>query len=277
MKKNLFIISESEKERILGMHKEATKRSYISEQAAPAAPAATTPAAPATTTPAAPAATTPAAPAATTPEATAPTGETTYSSYSDYDYDYKKEGDKYFFKLKFEPKSPKALAYKNAGKFLSWTEPTGKALEAIKKLPFSSEKLATKPATAVTGQLAADQSKTLAASGGGGSVPKLADPIGDAKKLMPKIDTLDPVKSSEVIAWSKSPSGQYVLNTPADQREAALDNLDRRKGDAKTRELKKEIRQALGMSADTLVGKVASSVRGGVQGLKQGFRQQVTK
>jgi len=119
MKKNLFIISESEKERILGMHKEATKRSYISEQAAPAAPAATTPA----------------APAATTPEATAPTGETTYSSYSDYDYDYKKEGDKYFFKLKFEPKSPKALAYKNAGKFLSWTEPTGKALEAIKKLP----------------------------------------------------------------------------------------------------------------------------------------------
>jgi hypothetical protein len=56
-----------------------------------------------------------------------------------------------------------------------------------------------------------------------------------------------------------------------------LDNLDRRKGDAKTRELKKEIRQALGMSADTLVGKVASSVRGGVQGLKQGFRQQVTK
>ena len=272
MKRNLFIINESERERILGMHKEATKRGYISEQAV-TTPASTTPAA---TTPAA---TTPAAttPSATTPTETKPTGETTYSSYSDYDYDYKKEGDKYFFKLKFEPKSPKALAYKNAGKFLSWTEPTGKALEAIKKLPFSSEKLATKPATAVTGQLAADQSKTLAASGGGGSVPKLADPIGDAKKLMPKIDTLDPVKSSEVIAWSKSPSGQYVLNTPADQREAALDNLDRRKGDAKTRELKKEIRQALGMSADTLVGKVASSVRGGVQGLKQGFRQQVTK
>jgi hypothetical protein len=274
MKKNLFIISESEKERILGMHKDATKRSYISEQAA-TTPAATTPAA---TTPAAttPAATTPAA-APTAPATSAATEEATYSSYSDNDYDYKKEGDKYFFKLKFEPKSPKALEFKKAGKYLAWTEPTGKALEAIKKLPFSSEKLAIKPATAVTGQLATDQTKTLAASGGGGSVPKLADPIGDAKKLMPKIDTLDPVKTSEVIAWSKSPSGQYVLNTPADQREAALDNLDRRKGDAKTRELKKEIRQALGMSADTLVGKFASSVRGGVQGLKQGFQQQVTK
>jgi hypothetical protein len=268
MKKNLFIISESEKERILGMHKDATKRSYISEQAA-TTPAATTPAA---TTPAA------TTPAATTPTETKPDEETTYSSYSDNDYDYKKEGDKYFFKLKIEPKSPKALEYKKAGKYLSWTEPTGKALEAIKKLPFSTEKLPIKPATAVTTQVATDQSKTLAASGGGGSaVPKLADPVGDAKKLMPKIDTLDPVKMREVMDWSKSPSGQYVLNTPADQREGALDNLDRRKGDAKTRELKKEIRQALGMSADTLVGKFASSVRGGVQGLKQGFQQQVTK
>ena len=49
MKKNPFIISESERGRILGMHKEATKRSYISEQAT-ATPAATTPAATTTVT-----------------------------------------------------------------------------------------------------------------------------------------------------------------------------------------------------------------------------------
>ena len=258
MKKNLFITSESERGRILGMHKEATKRSYISEQTA--------------TTP-----------AATTPEATTTvtkgpsnsvklpnlTNKNFCSLPKDKIWKYAKMDDGTWYASRdqinwFQLTLPK---YKKAIDILS-KDASCSGLE-----PAAS--LSTKPSTAVTTQVATDQSKTLSVSGG--ETPKLADPVGDAKKMMPKIDTLDPVKMREVMAWSNTPSGQYVLKTPADQREVALDNLDRRKGDPKTRELKREIRQALGMAADTLVGKVASSVRGGVQGLKQGFQQQTTK
>ena len=62
MKKNLFVISESERERILGMHQSASDRHYLSEQASVSG---TTPAAP--VTPTAPAAGTP--PAAAAPAA----------------------------------------------------------------------------------------------------------------------------------------------------------------------------------------------------------------
>jgi hypothetical protein len=55
---------------------------------------------------------------------------------NDKDYDYKKEGDNYFFKLKETPASPKAQAYKKQGKFADWTAATGAAKDAIAKLPF---------------------------------------------------------------------------------------------------------------------------------------------
>jgi uncharacterized protein YhaN len=55
---------------------------------------------------------------------------------NDKDYDYKKEGDNYFFKLKETPASPKAQAYKKQGKFADWTAATGDAKDAIAKLPF---------------------------------------------------------------------------------------------------------------------------------------------
>lgn len=57
---------------------------------------------------------------------------------NDKDYDYKKEGDNYFFKLKDAPASPKAQSYKKQGKFADWTQATGAGLESIKKLPFLS-------------------------------------------------------------------------------------------------------------------------------------------
>lgn len=57
---------------------------------------------------------------------------------NDKDYDYKKEGDNYFFKLKETPASPKAQAYKKQGKFANWTAATGAAKDAIAKLPFLS-------------------------------------------------------------------------------------------------------------------------------------------
>ena len=55
---------------------------------------------------------------------------------NDKDYDYKKEGDNYFFKLKANPASAKAQAYKKQGKFADWTAATGAAKDAIAKLPF---------------------------------------------------------------------------------------------------------------------------------------------
>jgi len=122
MKKNLFLITEEEKNRILGMHMKATKSQYLSEQEVPATPA------PASTTPATP------APAANTEQAKILT-------FNDRDYAYKKEGEKYFFKLQSNPASPSAQNYKKQGKFLNWTEAKGKGLDAIKKLDFKPETL----------------------------------------------------------------------------------------------------------------------------------------
>ena len=279
MKKNLFLITEDERERILSMHKSATKTQYLSEQQAPTTPAAapTTPAAAPTTPAAAP--TTPAAAPTDQKDTKTPENQPQMLTTSDKDYDYKKEGEKYFFKLKTNPVSDKAKGFKQSGKYLDWTEATGKGLESIKKLDFKPVSLSTKKSeptpspTAVAATTTTDKSQTPA---GGGGEQTIIDPMADAKKTLPNIDKIDPAKAREVIAWSKTPSGQYVLNTPVDQRETALDNLDRRKGDAETRRLKKEIRQSLGMAADTLAGKVGSAIRGGAQGMRQGFRQQTT-
>ena len=129
MKKNLFLITEEEKNRILGMHMKATKSQYLSEQADPVTTNTTT-VAPATTT------NTTAAPTATAPESQVLTA-------NDRDYAYKKEGDKYFFKLQPNPASASAQNYQKQGKFVNWTEAKGKGLEAIKKLNFKSEKMDT--------------------------------------------------------------------------------------------------------------------------------------
>jgi hypothetical protein len=129
MKKNLFLITEEEKNRILGMHMKATKSQYLSEQADPVTTNTTT-VAPATTT------NTTAAPTSTAPESQVLTA-------NDRDYAYKKEGDKYFFKLQPNPASASAQNYQKQGKFVNWTEAKGKGLEAIKKLNFKSEKMDT--------------------------------------------------------------------------------------------------------------------------------------
>jgi uncharacterized protein YhaN len=115
MKKNLFLISEEEKNRILGMHESATKRGYLTEQTAPAAQP-------------------------TTGTQPTPTSET--KVVNDQDYIYKKEGDKYFFKLQPDPKSERAKRQLSQKKFIDWTEAKGKGLDEIKKLNWSqSEKL----------------------------------------------------------------------------------------------------------------------------------------
>jgi len=70
----------------------------------------------------------------------------------DKDYDYKKVGDKYYFKLKPNPVDPKAQGFKKIGKFKNWTLATNKAaIDAISKLPFLSTVTAFQAPTNVDG------------------------------------------------------------------------------------------------------------------------------
>ena len=184
MTKNLFLITAEEKNRILGMHMKATKSQYLSE-AGPfeddQIPGANTPAG--TTQPPAPAA---AAPAAAAPAAAAPTTATPTSAApesqimtsNDRDYAYKKEGDKYYFKLQPSPASSSAQNFMKQGKFVDWTEAKGKGLEAIKKLSFKPDTMETlsakdvkitptTPQTLVTTSQTAAPVNPLVAGGGG--------------------------------------------------------------------------------------------------------------
>jgi hypothetical protein len=218
-----------------------------------------------------------------TTSAATPTAET--KVLNDRDYVYKKEGDKYFFKLQNNPGSDAAKKLKAANKYVNWTEATGKGLDAIKKLNWGqSENLALKPASAVTVTSQTNVAQTTQTTGGttnqvaagGGGTPELKlGAIGEAQKLMPNIKSLDPMKQAEVANWAKSPAGQYVIKLAPEQREAGLDNLDRVRGDKETRRLKKEIRTALGMMADTGVGRLGQRVQGAVQGAKQGFQNPI--
>jgi hypothetical protein len=101
--KNLLTLTESEKSRILNLHKSAIKKEFLFEQRMDSE------------------------------------GKNVEMYNNDKDYDYKKEGDKYFFKLKATPVSEKAKAFLAQKKFINWTEATNKiALDAIKKLPFQA-------------------------------------------------------------------------------------------------------------------------------------------
>lgn len=195
----------------------------------------------------------------------------------DKDYYYKKEGDKYYFKLVEEPVSTKAKEFAKQGKFKDWTEAKNpKAIEGISKLNFAKvEKMELKP---LSGMSLSDKVTTTGTTVGGGAKPldQLAGtPAPDLLKQFPNLATLDQATQTKITTWTKSPAGQYILNTPADQREKAMDNLDKIfGGDPLTKELKKPIRQALGMKADNIFGRVASAGRGAVQGAVQGYQQQ---
>lgn len=106
--KNKLFLTESEKTRILGLHKKAiiTESRLLSEEG---------------------------------------NNQEDGVYNNDKDYDYKKEGDKYFFKLKSNPASAKAQALKKSNKYLNWTEATGASKDAIAKLPFLSSLTAFKP------------------------------------------------------------------------------------------------------------------------------------
>ncbi len=109
--------------------------------------------------------------------------------------------------------------------------------------------------TAATAPTTATTATTVAAGTGGNPLPGLNN-------------IQDKALRDAVLAWSKTPAGQYVINTQPAGRESALDNLDRVRGDKETRRLKKEIRTALGMMADTGLGRLGQRVQGAVQGFK---------
>ena len=148
-------------------------------------------------------------------------------------------------------------------------------MEKMGLKPLSGMSLSSKVTT--TGSTPTSTGTTV---GGGGSPltalgGALQQGMQQLQKQFPNIASVDSVTQGKIATWSKSPAGQYILNTPADQREKAMDNIDKMfGGDPLTKELKKPIRQALGMKADNIFGRVGSAVRGAVQGAKQGFNQQ---
>jgi len=84
----------------------------------------------------------------------------------DKDYDYKKEGDNFFFKLKASPVSEKAKSFKSQGKFLNWTKATGAGLEAIKtkvfkEIPKQTTTTTTKPSSKETTTPAQPEQKNV--------------------------------------------------------------------------------------------------------------------
>jgi len=309
MKKNLFVISESERERILGMHKDATRKQYLSEQTqyikdaagkvsvlqgpqvvpqgstvitqqeyetalkAQQLPANQPVVAPATATPA------PAAPAAPAID---------FKSMGFTDIKACKATPPY----QVLPKAKMTLA--NAQK--QWKQMNcngskncqqGSAqfnIELVSalcdgsftKIMAPAPTLKAAPITAVTSTAATTATTTPQSVTGGGGAPQLAlGAIGEAQKLMPNIKNLDPQKQSEVATWSQSPAGKYILALPAEQREAGLDNLEKRRGDQTTRNLRKDIRTALGMAADTSFGRLGQGIQGAVQGYQQGVQGNV--
>ena len=88
----------------------------------------------------------------------------------------------------------------------------------------------------------------------------------------PGLSKLPTDVQERITKWSQSPAGTYILSLPPEQREAGLDNLDRRRGDQETRDLRKDIRIALGMAADKFLGRVQQGAQGLAQGFKQGFQ-----
>jgi len=139
-----LIINEEEKNRILNLHKSAIKKEVLFEQTTQ-----TTTVAPTTTQ------TTTVAPTTTQTTTVAPTSKPNNEVLlqgTDTDYDYKKVGDKYYFKLKENPTSVGAKGYKTQGKFKNWTPATKPdAIKKISQLPALSTAAAFQAPTNVDG------------------------------------------------------------------------------------------------------------------------------
>jgi hypothetical protein len=278
-----ILITEAEKFRILGMHQNVIKKEFLNEQFAGAGnptdlditadPTATTP--DATTS------------GATTPEKLGALNNQVVQGPTGDPYQYKASNGKYYYAKKGDKSN------NGEPKWVEQTTPKGvaaiqqKILDLAKPQAATNDvvKMETKPLTKIgaTTQTSGATTQTLGTTvGGGGSAllgatgVALQQGMQQLQKQFPNIASVDATTQGKIATWSKSPAGQYILNTPTDQREKAMDNLDKMfGGDQLTKELKKPIRQALGMKADNMFGRIGSAVKGGVQGIKQGFNQQM--
>ena len=190
MKKNLFVISESERERILGMHKSASDRHYLSE----AGPLLDTDV-PVDQTQVA------GTPAAGTPPPAAPPAESKgLNIVNDKDYEYKKDGETYSFRIKQTPTSANVLALQKQGKYADWTVATGKGLEAIKKLNFNDETADSvkMPIAATPTKVTSTQTQLASA---GTQVPAAGTPAagaGGAPPLQGVVDTTNMASRKDI-------------------------------------------------------------------------------
>jgi len=141
------------------------------------------------------------------------------------------------------------------------------------------------------GQTTAQQGQTTTQQGGGGTETTAA-PIakalttvqgaaaGQMEACKAKFPNIGNIQDGNVVlrvcAWGDTADGQYILNLKPEQRETGMDLLEKRrnKNNPETRALKKEIRTALGMAADTMLGRFGQRVKGAVQGAVQGYQQQ---
>lgn len=160
-----------------------------------------------------------------------------------------------------------------------WTEAKGDLNDP--KSPAGAIKSRYFPATASSSATTATTSATTAttqvASGTtSGNTTTSGTTLGTTSATTPSqlvgLSKLPTDVQARITKWSQSPAGTYILSLPPEQREAGLDNLDRRRGDQETRDLRKDIRIALGMAADKFLGRVQQGAQGLAQGFKQGFQ-----
>jgi hypothetical protein len=121
----------------------------------------------------------------------------------DKDYDYKKEGDNFFFKLKVSPVSEKAKGFKSQGKFLNWTKATGAGLEAIKTKVF---KEIPRQTTTTTTTKPSSVEKTIQAQ------PEQTNgtPVEKTTQAQPEQTNVTPVEKTNVTA----PKSQVQTTAP---------------------------------------------------------------
>lgn len=157
-----------------------------------------------------------------------------------------------------------------------------KDMGKIKEIPLSPSDVITNKPEQQTTQNNTSDNQGLAKTLGIASTM-----VMDACKT--KFPNIDAFKGTNIAArictWGDTPDGKYILGLKPEQREGGMDLLEKRgnKNNPETRALKKEIRIALGMAADTKLGQFGAKVnqfgqrlQNAAQGAAQGFQQPPT-
>lgn len=157
----------------------------------------------------------------------------------DKDYDYKKEGDNFFFKLKVSPVSEKAKNFKSQGKFLNWTKATGAGLEAIKTKVFKETPKQTTTTTTEKPSSIETSTPNENISKEGRNNPLWINLVSKLKSLSypPKVVTFEsrvkPGIPSQSLNWGtaveqyyKDKSGNYAFNITATDSTQPIEKMN---------------------------------------------------